>query len=148
MGVHTHHVEEDMMDEKMLEGNPEESYTAIRSVVTVPTAAPQEASKHPGVDELREWFRMFQQFGKQRSTGSRTNTRPLGQLTRAVQLVSAELRERRALEPHTSLLSSVYARSSVAARGIPPNMGRFTTTCGAAHTGRRGRRGPTEIPQL
>ena len=28
-----------MTDEEMLEGNPEKSYYAIRSVVTVPTAA-------------------------------------------------------------------------------------------------------------
>ena len=38
----------------MLEGDPEESYTAIRSVVTVPTAAAQEARENPRVDELRE----------------------------------------------------------------------------------------------
>ena len=38
----------------MLESDPEESYTAIRSVVTVPTAAAQEARENPRVDELRE----------------------------------------------------------------------------------------------
>ena len=38
----------------MSESDPEESYTAIRSVVTVPTAAAQEARENPRVDELRE----------------------------------------------------------------------------------------------
>ena len=43
-----------MTDEEMSEGDPEESYTAIRSAVTVPTAAAQEARENPRVDELRE----------------------------------------------------------------------------------------------
>ena len=38
----------------MSESDPEESYTAIRSVVTVPTGAAQEARESPRVDELRE----------------------------------------------------------------------------------------------
>ena len=53
-GLQTHDVEEGMTDEEMLESDPEESYTAIRSVVTVPTAAVQEARENPTVDELRE----------------------------------------------------------------------------------------------
>ena len=52
--LHTHHDKEGMTDEEMLEGDPEESYTAIRSVVTVPTAAAQEARENPRVAELRE----------------------------------------------------------------------------------------------
>ena len=38
----------------MSEGDPEESYTAMRSVVTMPTAAAQEARENARVDELRE----------------------------------------------------------------------------------------------
>ena len=38
----------------MSEGEPEESYTAVWSVVTVPTAAAQEARENPKVYELRE----------------------------------------------------------------------------------------------
>ena len=53
-GVHTHDGGEGMTDDEMLERNPEESYTAMRSVVTVPTAAAQEARQNPKVDELRE----------------------------------------------------------------------------------------------
>ena len=52
--LQTHDVEEGMTDEEMLEVDPEESYTAIRSVVTMPTAAAQEARENPRVDELRE----------------------------------------------------------------------------------------------
>ena len=52
--LQTHDVEEGMTDEEMSEGDPEESYTAILSVVTVPTAAAQEARENPRVDELRE----------------------------------------------------------------------------------------------
>ena len=37
-GLHTHDVEEGMMDEEMSEGDLQESSPAIRSVVTVPTA--------------------------------------------------------------------------------------------------------------
>ena len=43
-----------MTDEETSEGDPEESYTAIWSVVTVPTAAAQEARENPIVDELWE----------------------------------------------------------------------------------------------
>ena len=50
--VHTHDVEEGMTREEMSEGDQEESYTAIRSVVTVPTAAAQEARENTTVDEL------------------------------------------------------------------------------------------------
>ena len=53
-GLQTHDVEDGMTDEEMSQGDPEESCTAIRSVVTVPTAAAQEARKNPIVDELRE----------------------------------------------------------------------------------------------
>ena len=53
-GLQTHDVEEGMTDEKMSESDPEESYTAIRSVVTVPTAAAQEARENPRVDELQK----------------------------------------------------------------------------------------------
>ena len=53
-GLQPHDVEEGMTDEEMSESDPEESYTAIRSVVTVPTAAAQEARESPRVDELRE----------------------------------------------------------------------------------------------
>ena len=53
-GLQTHDVEEGMTDEEMSESAPEESYTGIRSVVNVPTAAAQEARENPRVDELRE----------------------------------------------------------------------------------------------
>ena len=43
-----------MTDEEMSKGSLEESYTAIPSVVAVPTAAAQEARENPKVDELRE----------------------------------------------------------------------------------------------
>ena len=53
-GLQTHDVEEGMTDEEMSEVDPEKIYTAIRSVVTVPTAAAQEARENPRVDELHE----------------------------------------------------------------------------------------------
>ena len=53
-GLHTHDGKEGTTDEEMSEGNQEESYAAIRSVVTVPTAVAQEARENPKVDELRE----------------------------------------------------------------------------------------------
>ena len=53
-GLQTHDVEEGMTDEEISVRDPEESCTAIRSVVTVPTAAAQEARENPRVDELRE----------------------------------------------------------------------------------------------
>ena len=53
-GVHTHDGEEGMTDEEMSDADPEESYTAIRSVVKVPTAAAQEARENQKVDELRK----------------------------------------------------------------------------------------------
>ena len=53
-GLQTHDVEEAMTGEEMWESDPEESYMAIRSVVTMPTAAAQEARENPRVDELRE----------------------------------------------------------------------------------------------
>ena len=52
--LQTHGAEEGMTDEEMSEGDPEDSYTAIWLVVTVPTAAAQEARENPRVDELRE----------------------------------------------------------------------------------------------
>ena len=53
-GRQTLDVEEGMTDEEMSEGDPEESYTAIRSVVTVPTAAAEEAKESPRLDELQK----------------------------------------------------------------------------------------------
>ena len=53
-GLQTHDVEEGITDEEMSEGDLEESYTASRSVVTLLTAAAQEARENPRVDELRE----------------------------------------------------------------------------------------------
>ena len=53
-GLQTHDVEEGMTNVKMSEGDSEESYAAMRSVVTVSTAAAQEARENPRVDELRE----------------------------------------------------------------------------------------------
>ena len=55
-GLQTHDVEEGMTDEEMSGGDPEESYMAIRSVVTVPTAAALETRENPRVDELPEGF--------------------------------------------------------------------------------------------
>ena len=54
VGLQTHDAEEGMMHGEMSQGDPEEGYTAIRLVVTVPTAAAQEARENPRVDELRE----------------------------------------------------------------------------------------------
>ena len=63
-GLQTHDVEGVMSDGEMSEGDPEESYTAIRSMLTVPTTAAQEARENPRVDELRgrlvkEYPRLF-----------------------------------------------------------------------------------------
>ena len=52
--MHTHDFKERMTDEKILQGDAEESYTAIWSVVTVLKAAAQEGNTTPTVDELRE----------------------------------------------------------------------------------------------
>ena len=43
-----------MTDGELSESDPEESYTAIRSVLTVPTAAAQEGRENPRVDDPRE----------------------------------------------------------------------------------------------
>ena len=59
-GVHTHDGKEGMMDEEMSEGDPEESYAAIWSAVTVPTAAAGEARENPKVDEL--WKRLVKDY--------------------------------------------------------------------------------------
>ena len=53
-GPQTHDVEEGMRDEEMSVGDPEKSCTAIWLVVTVLTAAAQEARENPRVDELQE----------------------------------------------------------------------------------------------
>ena len=53
-GVHTHDFGVGMADEKLSKDDPEVSYTAIQSEVTVPTAAAQEGNKTPTVDELQE----------------------------------------------------------------------------------------------
>ena len=55
-GVLTHDVEEGRTDEEILDGDADGSYRAIRSVVTVPTVAVQEARRNPGVDDLRQRF--------------------------------------------------------------------------------------------
>ena len=55
-GVHTHDGDEGMTDEEMSEGDPEESSTAIQAVVTVPTAATQEGTENPNVDDCqKDW---------------------------------------------------------------------------------------------
>ena len=53
-GLQTHDVEEGMTDEEISEGDLEESYTAIRSVVAVLIAAAQKARENLRVDELQE----------------------------------------------------------------------------------------------
>ena len=63
-GLQTQDVEERMTDEEMSESDTEESYTAIRSVVTVGTAAAQEARESPRVYALRgrlvkNYWRLF-----------------------------------------------------------------------------------------
>ena len=45
-----------MSDAEILEDEPEESYTASWSLVTVPTSAAQEATEIPKMDEVRERF--------------------------------------------------------------------------------------------
>ena len=49
--MHTHDVEEGMTDEEMSEGDPEESYTAIRSVVPCQELRPKKQVK------IQEWIR-------------------------------------------------------------------------------------------
>ena len=75
VGLQTHDVEEGMPDEEMSRGDPEESYTAIRSVVTVPTAAAQEARESSRVNELRdrwvkEYPRLFSRVANKNPGGS------------------------------------------------------------------------------
>ena len=76
-GLQIHDVEKGMTDEEMSESDLEESYTAIRSVVTVPTIAAQEAREKPRDDELRErlvkdYQRLFSGVDNKGSTGSRS----------------------------------------------------------------------------
>ena len=55
-GLQTHDVEEGMTEEEMLNSDPEESYTAIRWVVTVPTAAAQKQGKlQEGMSCRKDW---------------------------------------------------------------------------------------------
>ena len=59
-GLQTHDVEEGMTDEEMSKSDPEESCTAIWSVVTVLTAAAQEARENSRLDEL--WERLVKDY--------------------------------------------------------------------------------------
>ena len=52
--LQTHNVEEGVQDEEMSDSDPEESNTAIRSVLTALTGAAQEAKENPRLDDLLE----------------------------------------------------------------------------------------------
>ena len=62
----------------MLQGDLEESYTAVRSVVIVPIAMAQEARESPRVDDLRErlvkdYLLLFSGVANKKTTHSRLN---------------------------------------------------------------------------
>ena len=54
MGIATHDDEDGISDEEKSESDPEEAYTAVRSVVSIPKQAAEEAQENPKVAELKE----------------------------------------------------------------------------------------------
>ena len=54
MGIATHNDEDGISDEEKSDSDPEEAYTAVRSVVSIPKQAAEEAQENPKVAELKE----------------------------------------------------------------------------------------------
>ena len=54
MGSAPHDDEDGILDEEKSDSDPEEAYTAVRSVVSIPKQAAEEAQENPKVAELKE----------------------------------------------------------------------------------------------
>ena len=54
MGRAPHDDEDGISDEEKSESDPEEAYTAVRSVVSIPKQAAEEGQENPKVAELKE----------------------------------------------------------------------------------------------
>ena len=54
MGSAPHNDDDGISDEEKLDSDPEEAYTAVRSVVSIPKQAAEEAQENPKVAELKE----------------------------------------------------------------------------------------------
>ena len=54
VGIATHDDEDGILDEEKSDSDPEEAYTAVRSVVSIPRQAAEEAQENPKVAELKE----------------------------------------------------------------------------------------------
>ena len=54
MGSAPHDDEDGISDEEKLDSDPEGAYTAVRSVVSIPKQAAEEAQENPKVAELKE----------------------------------------------------------------------------------------------
>ena len=54
MGRAPHDDEDGILDEEKSDSDPEEAYTAVRSVVSIPKQAAEEAQENPKVAELKE----------------------------------------------------------------------------------------------
>ena len=54
VGIATHDDEDGISDEEKSDADPEEAYTAVRSVVSIPKQAAEEAQENPKVAELKE----------------------------------------------------------------------------------------------
>ena len=54
VGFATHDDEDGISDEEKSDSDPEEAYTAVRSVVSIPKQAAEEAQENPKVTELKE----------------------------------------------------------------------------------------------
>ena len=54
VGSARHDDEDGMSDEEKSDSDPEEAYTAVRSVVSIPKQAAEEAQENPKVTELKE----------------------------------------------------------------------------------------------
>ena len=54
VGIATHDDEDGISDEEKSESDPEEAYTAVRSVVSIPKQAAEEPQENPKVAELKE----------------------------------------------------------------------------------------------
>ena len=54
MGRAPHDDEDGILDEEKSDSDPEEAYTAVRSVVSIPKEAAEEAQENPKLAELKE----------------------------------------------------------------------------------------------
>ena len=54
VGIATHDDEDGISDEEKSDSDPDEAYTAVRSVVSIPKQAAEEAQENPKVGELKE----------------------------------------------------------------------------------------------